>query len=223
MYSNSNFFGYISNRPKKLCNDFFWGTEDLILVQLTLIIQKISKKVDFCHFFRDVLSLGWGGIGVLWCNRLNYSLQMGQIWPIMTQNDWLWPRMTYQGSWGHQGVQGGARGHQGAPGGSRLPPAPKREIKQQNNGPKSWFKVPKVCPDPKGMVFTHFWGIWGHLDGLKQPYLVKTPICQKPSFRKKMILPLTQTTGCNFRNIRQFSIKANILGPYGKLSKNPIM
>ena len=112
---------------------------------------------------------------------------------------------------------------QGAPGGSRLPPAPKREIKQQNNGPKSWFKVPKVCPDPKGMVFTHFWGIWGHLDGLKQPYLVKTPICQKPSFWEKMILPLTQTTGCNFRNIRQFSIKANILGPYGKLSKNPIM
>ena len=76
----------------------------------------------------------------------------------------LWPRMTYQESWGHQGVQGGARGHQWAPGGSRLPPAPKREIKQQNNGPKSWFKVPKVCPDPKGMVFTHFWGIWGHLD-----------------------------------------------------------
>ena len=27
-----------------------------------------------------------------------------------------------------------------------------------------WFKTPKVCPDPKGMVFTHFWGIWGHLD-----------------------------------------------------------
>ena len=98
---------------------------------------------------------------------------MGQIWPIMTQNDWLWPRMTYQGSWGHQGVQGGARGHQGAPGGSRLPPAPKRVIKQQNNGPKPWFKVPKVCPDPKGMVYTHFWGIWSHLDGLQQRYLVK--------------------------------------------------
>ena len=121
--------------------------------------------------------------------------------------------MTYHGSWGHQG----------APGGSRIPPAPKRVIKQQNNGPKSEFKLHKVCRDKKGMVFTHFWGIWGHLDGLKQPYLVKTPICQKPSFRKKMILPLTQTTGCNFRNIRQFSIKANVLGPYGKLSKNPIM
>ena len=23
------------------------------------------KKIDFCHFFRDVLSLGWGGMGVL--------------------------------------------------------------------------------------------------------------------------------------------------------------
>ena len=102
----------------------------------------------------------------------------------MTQNDWQWPRMTYQGSWGHQGVQGGARGHQGAPRGSRVPPAPKRVIKQQNNGPKPWFKVPKVCPDPKGMVLNHFWGIWGHLGALKQQYLVKMPICQKPGFGK---------------------------------------
>ena len=35
-----------------------------MLVQLTLIMQKISEKVDFCHFFRDVLSLGGGGGGV---------------------------------------------------------------------------------------------------------------------------------------------------------------
>ena len=49
---------------------FFGGTEDLILAQLTLIIQKVSKKVDFCHFFRDVLSFGWGGMGVLWCNPI---------------------------------------------------------------------------------------------------------------------------------------------------------
>ena len=40
---------------------------------------------------------------------------------------------------GHGGTRG-CRGAPGAPGGSRLPPAPKREIKQQNNGPKSWFK-----------------------------------------------------------------------------------
>ena len=48
---------------------------------------KNLKKIDFCHFFRDVLSLGWGGMGVLWCKRLNYSLQMGEIWLIMTQDD----------------------------------------------------------------------------------------------------------------------------------------
>ena len=54
------------------------------------------------------------------------------------------------------GAPGGPGGCQGAPGESSLPPAPKTVIKQQNNGPKPWFKVPKVCPDPKGMVFTHF-------------------------------------------------------------------
>ena len=48
-----------------------------------------------------------------------------------------------------------ARGHQGVPGGSRIPPVPKKVIKQQNNDPKPWFKVPKVCPDPTEVVFTH--------------------------------------------------------------------
>ena len=33
---------------------------------------------------------------VLLCKRLNYSLQMCQIWPIMTQDDWLLLRMTYR-------------------------------------------------------------------------------------------------------------------------------
>ena len=53
---------------------------------------------------------------VLKCKRLNYSLQMGQIRPIMTQDDCVWQGMTYQGSGGFQGVQGGTRG---APGGAR--------------------------------------------------------------------------------------------------------
>ena len=60
---------------------------------------------------------------------------------------------------GVMGAPGGPGGRQGALGGargSRVPPAPKRVIKQQNNGPKPWFKVPKVCPDPKGMVLNHF-------------------------------------------------------------------
>ena len=43
---------------------------------------------------------------------------------------------------------GGPGRSQGAPLVSRLPPAPKRVIKQQNIGPKTWFKVPKVCSDP---------------------------------------------------------------------------
>ena len=50
----------------------------------------------------------------------------------------------------------GVMGAPGGPGGSRLHLAPKSVIKLQNNGPKPWFKVPKVCPDPKGMVLNHF-------------------------------------------------------------------
>ena len=105
---------------------------------------------------------------------------------------------------GVRGAPGGSGGRQGAPGGSRLPSAPKRVIKKQNNGPKPWFEAPKMCPDPKGMVFTHFWGIWGHLDGLKQPYLVKTPICQKPSFRKKTQKELHRPPGAIFEWFRNF-------------------
>ena len=49
---------------------------------------------------------------------------------------------------GVRGPPGGPGGRQEAPGRWRLLPAPKRVIKQQYNGPKPWFKVPKVCPDP---------------------------------------------------------------------------
>ena len=145
-------------------------------------------------------------MGVLQCKRLNYSLQMGQIWLIMTQDDWLWPRMTYQGSWGHQGVQGGARGCQGVPGGSRIPPAPKRVIKPQNNDPKPWFKVPKVYPDLKGMVFTHLWCIWAHLGALKQRFIVKLRYRQKPHLRKKTVWQLRRPPGANFDWFRNFPI-----------------
>ena len=50
MYSNSNFLGYISNPPKKLCNNFLGGAQDLILIQLILIIQKIIKKSPLGYF-----------------------------------------------------------------------------------------------------------------------------------------------------------------------------
>ena len=113
--------------------------------------------------------------------------------------------MTDYGLGWHTRGQGGTRGPRGAPGGSRLPTAPKRVIKQQNNDPKPWFKVPKVCCDPKRMVFTHFWGIWGHLDALKQRYLMKTPICQKPCLTKKIIWRFTQPTWCKILKFSQFS------------------
>ena len=64
---------------------------------------------------------------------------------------------------GVMGAPGGAGGRQGAPGGSTVPPAPKRVIKQQNNGPKSWFKVPRVSQ--KGwflFIFEAFGAIWVH-------------------------------------------------------------
>ena len=105
---------------------------------------------------------------------------------------------------GVMGAPGGPRGRQGAPGGSRLPPAPKRVIKQQKNGPKPWFKAPKVCPDQKGMVLIHFWGIWGHLGALKQRYLVKTSICQKPDFGKIYLYP--PSTGHLEKKKKRFAI-----------------
>ena len=42
--------GYFSNPPKKSCNNFFWVAQDLIMVQLILIMQKITKKSLFGHF-----------------------------------------------------------------------------------------------------------------------------------------------------------------------------
>ena len=36
--------GHFSNPPKESCNNFFWDAQDLILVQLILIMQKITKK-----------------------------------------------------------------------------------------------------------------------------------------------------------------------------------
>ena len=53
-------------------------------------------------------------------------------------------------------VSRGVPGHKGALMGSGLPLVPESVIKQQNDGHVPWLKVPKVCPDPKGMVFIHF-------------------------------------------------------------------
>ena len=50
------------------------------------------------------------------------------------------------GQGGARGPREGPRGHQRPPGGTRLLPPPKRVIKQQHNGSKPCYKVPKVFP-----------------------------------------------------------------------------
>ena len=51
VYSNLNFLGDISNPSKKLCNIFFGGAQDLILVQLILIIIFFYKKKTLSGHF----------------------------------------------------------------------------------------------------------------------------------------------------------------------------
>ena len=73
------------------------------------------------------------------------------------------------------------------------------------------FRVPKVQPDPKVMVFTYLWDIWGHLDALKQQYLVKTTICQKPDLVAKT-LQLPQPTWSNFwGEVRTFHLSNKVV------------
>ena len=132
---------------------------------------------------------------------------MAQTWPKMTQNDWLCPRMTYQRSKGHQGVRGGARGHEGAPGGARWDQAtPDAKISDKT----AMFKVTKNCPGPKGMVLKYFWCIWGHLDALRQSYLLKTQIGRKPDFRGKNALPFPQARQNTFWLFLYFSTQQNV-------------
>ena len=86
---------------------------------------------------------------------------------------------------GVMGAPGGPGVCQGAPGGSRLPPAPKRVIKQQTNDPKPWFKVPKVCPDPKRGGIYSFMRHLGPFGFIKTVIFSEKPICEKPGFWKK--------------------------------------
>ena len=131
--------------------------------------------------------------------------------------------MTNYGPGWHTRGQGGTRGSRGVPGRSRLPLAAKWVIKTAKNGPKPWFKVSKVYPDPKRMVLIHFWGILGHLDALQQRYLVKMSICQKNRFHVKKDYPLTQVKRCNFLNFSDFSQVKNMLDYLGKLSKTTFL
>ena len=78
------------------------------------------------------------------------------------------------GQGGRKGAPGGARGDQATP-----------DAKISDKTAIYWLQImvwsnqslPWVgTPDPKGMIFNHFWCILGHLDALRQIYLVKTQI-----------------------------------------------
>ena len=45
------------------------------------------------------------------CDKFNFSLLIAQLWPIMTQDDWLWSGMTYHGQGGARVPREGPRGH----------------------------------------------------------------------------------------------------------------
>ena len=53
---------------------------------------------------------------------------------------------------GAQGVQGWPMGRQGV----YATPGGKKSDKNSKKGPKPWFKVSKVYPDPKMIVLIHF-------------------------------------------------------------------
>ena len=61
------------------------------------------------------------------------------------------------------------------------------------------------------MVLIHFWGIWGHLVALNQWYLVKTLICQKTGFLKKIIPAFPQTIWSKNQYFWEFSTHTCIL------------
>ena len=99
---------------------FFWGYSGPHIGPTNTNHTKNYQKITFWALFRippqNALQCTTVQCNVLKCKRLNYSLQMGQIRPIMTQDDCVWQGMTYQGS---GGLQGGPGGRQGAPGGAR--------------------------------------------------------------------------------------------------------
>ena len=91
--------------------NFFGGAQDPILVQLTLLIQKLSKQNLWAHFQENHSNCTAMHHSALQCNAL------------VTGPQWLkhgpkWPKMTdYAQGW-HTRGQGGARGSGGRQGAS---------------------------------------------------------------------------------------------------------
>ena len=69
------------------------------------------------------------------------------------------------------------------------------------------------------MVFIHFYGIWGHLDGLQQRYLVKTPKVENLGLGSFWITGLPQTKQCKNIWVLDFSKHPDMSGGYGKMPK----
>ena len=96
--------------PKKVVQQFFWGAQDLIWVQLILIMQKITKKSLFGHF------LGYPPK----CTTVHYSaVQCIEVQTLelftpdgsnMTHNDPGWLCMARDDIPGVRGASGGTMG-----------------------------------------------------------------------------------------------------------------
>ena len=82
--------------------------QDLVLVQLTLMVQKIIKNTHW-GLFRNPSKCTAIHYSVLQCNAL-YWPPMAQIWPKVTHSDWLCPGMT--GAKRSGVALGGTRGRQ---------------------------------------------------------------------------------------------------------------
>ena len=119
IWSSDKLFGkraYFSNPPKKLCNDFFGGAQDLILVQLILIMQKIIKKPLSGYFVAYPPKPHYSAPQ---CSAMYCSVNTSIIQSRWIKYDPWCPKMTDYGPGWHTRGQGGTRGSKGAPGGAR--------------------------------------------------------------------------------------------------------
>ena len=100
-HSSPNPYTYFQPHQQIMQWFLFVCAENLILIHLTLIIQKIIKKTIGRGVFRtlpqNTPQCTAVHCNVLKCKCLNYSLQIGQIWPnIKYHNSHPWSLRKYQ-------------------------------------------------------------------------------------------------------------------------------
>ena len=69
------------------------------------------------------------------------------------------------------------------------------------------------------MVFVHFYGIWGHLDGLQQRYLVKKPKVENLGLVNFWFTGFHRPNGAKIWGFWIFQIPPDMSGVYGKMPK----